>query len=97
MTDYEVKFVQLRLEVTADIWQACYVFTPDEPNSLSERPPKRSKIGRVAQPAGQDDFTPFVPLLRGLEKPENIIDRYKTYEYLWRPREEHINVNHVNF
>lgn len=65
----------------------CYVFTPEETESLSQRPSKRRKTEPGKAPNDQVAEFPFAPLLKGLEKLESSRIRAAIFEFAWRPKE----------
>lgn len=70
----------------------CYVFTPEETDSLSQRPSKRRKTEPGKAPTEQVAEFPFAPLLKGLEKLESGRIRAEIFEFAWRPKETLLKV-----
>ena len=70
--------------------KGCYVFTPEETDSLSQRPSKRRKTEPGKAPTGR--VAEFAPLLKGLEKLESSRIRAETFEFAWRPKETLLKV-----
>lgn len=68
-------------------YEGCYVFTPDEADSVSQRPLKRRKTEPAKAPPDQNTELLFTPLLKGLEKIQSTRTRSEIFEDAWRPKE----------
>ena len=72
--------------------KGCYVFTPDETDSVSKRPWKRRKTEPAKALADQNSGPPFAPLLKGLEKTKSMQTRSEIFEDAWRQKETLLKV-----
>ena len=73
--------------------KGCYVFTPEETDSPSQRPSKRRKTESSKAPIDQNAELPFAPLLKGLEKLASTRIRSGIFESAWRSKENLLKVH----
>ena len=93
MTEFEVCGFFVLYTVVLISQKGCYVFTPEEANTVSQRPEKRRKINPAKAPAEQNADLLFAPLLKGRENIESTRTRSELFESSWRPKENTLKVH----
>ena len=93
MTEFEVCGFFVLYTVVLISQKGCYVFTPEEANTVSQRPGKRRKINPAKAPAEQNAELLFAPLLKGIENIESTRTRSELFESSWRPKESTLKVH----
>lgn len=73
--------------------KGCYIFTPEDADSVSQRPWKRRKIEPAKAPANPNTELLFAPLLKGLENIGSTRIRSDLFERAWRPKETLLKVH----